>query len=162
LAPVLRWSDHMSEIETSVYWWRPQAEDSQAPAPVARPAVPRVSRAMPRLRRLLGGRARRLRRARGLTLGTLAGVTGISARFLDRFEQGRTSISIDSLHKVAVALDVPLSLLLQVDLGRRRPRSGVPGAAVEPSYRRGIVRALASAVRHTSDGRFSPRNARIL
>lgn len=131
--------------ETDVCWVR-RPEDASGPSNVASLMVPRISRAVPRLRRLLGGRVQRVRRARGLSVATLAGAAGVSVRFLSRFEEGHAAISIDTLHRVAEALGVPVSLLLQLDLDRPPGRSRLaPPRLLDPATRRGVVRAIAGA-----------------
>jgi len=53
-----------------------------------------------------------------LTQAELGKRSRLSGKFLGEVERGEKSISIDSLYRVAVALDVPLSLL--TDVGRSR------------------------------------------
>jgi transcriptional regulator with XRE-family HTH domain len=56
-----------------------------------------------------GSRIRRLRRERGLSLRDLGRATGFSISFLSMVERGRSSISLTSLHTLAVALGVEMS-----------------------------------------------------
>jgi transcriptional regulator with XRE-family HTH domain len=55
----------------------------------------------------LGDRIRERRQALGLNLRDLAERIDLSASFLSQVERGVTSPSIDSLHKISAALDVP-------------------------------------------------------
>ena len=58
----------------------------------------------------IGGTIRRLRRERGLSLRDLGRATGFSISFLSLVERGRSSISLTSLHTVAIALEVEMSV----------------------------------------------------
>jgi transcriptional regulator with XRE-family HTH domain len=57
----------------------------------------------------IGSTIRRLRRERGLSLRDLGRSTGFSISFLSLVERGRSSISLTSLHTLAVALGVDMS-----------------------------------------------------
>jgi transcriptional regulator with XRE-family HTH domain len=63
-------------------------------------------RAVPHLRALLAARVRRLRTARGLNRAALAQKCGLHASFVAAVERGTQSISLDSLYRLAEALDV--------------------------------------------------------
>ncbi len=54
----------------------------------------------------LGLRLRRLRNLRKITLRELAGLTGLTTSFLSQVENGKTSPSIDSIIRIARALNV--------------------------------------------------------
>ena len=58
---------------------------------------------------------RRLRRARGWTLDTLAARSGVSKGMLVGIEGGRTNPSIGTLCRVAEAFDANLGLLVELD-----------------------------------------------
>jgi transcriptional regulator with XRE-family HTH domain len=57
----------------------------------------------------IGSTIRRLRRARGLSLRDIGRSTGFSISFLSQVERGLSSISLTSLHTLAVALGVEMS-----------------------------------------------------
>jgi XRE family transcriptional regulator, aerobic/anaerobic benzoate catabolism transcriptional regulator len=59
----------------------------------------------------LGEKLRAVRVRRGLTLRQLARECELSARFLAKVELGRGNISVDRLHDIATALDVPIESL---------------------------------------------------
>src|SRR5690242_15909820 len=61
---------------------------------------------------LLGDRLRRLRRERSLTQEELAHLAGVSAEMIAKTEQGRRHPRLTVWAKLAQALDVPLSELL--------------------------------------------------
>ena len=87
----------------------------------AKRAKKRVSgeRAVPHVRQFLGQRLRELRKQRGLSQERLGDGASLSGKFIGEVERGHKSISIDSLYKVSVALQVPLSLLADVRPGKR-------------------------------------------
>ena len=72
-------------------------------------AVPRRQDAGGRLAEV-GTTIRRLRRERDLSLRDVGRVTGFSISFLSLVERGRSSISLTSLHTLAVALGVDISV----------------------------------------------------
>lgn len=57
---------------------------------------------------VFGQRVRRRRKELGLSLQQLAGRTGLTASFLSLVERGQNNPSLQSLHGLAEALDVPL------------------------------------------------------
>lgn len=66
----------------------------------------------------------RLRAERGLTYDALAELTGLSRTVLINLETGHTRGSLDTWHRVAHTLGVPLgSLMDQLCHGHNRPRS---------------------------------------
>lgn len=144
--------------------WSDAEDDPRAPGDeTAAPGVRTLSRAVPRLRARLGERVRVLRRARGLSQEALARSAGLSARFVSRLEQGRTSISLDNLYHVAFALDAPLSWLMHVDLTPRAPRrTASPPISGIGDRSRGALRTVPAPARNRRASRFSPRNVRNL
>jgi transcriptional regulator with XRE-family HTH domain len=76
-------------------------------------------RAVPHVRKFLGLRLRELRKHRGLSQNRLGERSSLSGKFIGEVERGDKSISIDSLYKVAVALEVPLTHLTDIQPGRR-------------------------------------------
>jgi len=60
----------------------------------------------------IGLRIRKLRKRLGLSLRDLAGRTGLTASFLSQVERGKTNTSIDSLRRIAEALDVSMLYFL--------------------------------------------------
>jgi transcriptional regulator with XRE-family HTH domain len=76
-------------------------------------------RAVPHVRKFLGQRLRELRKHRGLSQERLGDGSSLSGKFIGEVERGEKSISIDSLYKVSVALEVPLTHLTDVRPGRR-------------------------------------------
>ena len=65
----------------------------------------------------------RLRRSHGLTQEELSEATGLEMRFLQRVERGKVNISIETLVRLANALEVPPARLLR----RMRLGPAVPG-----------------------------------
>src|SRR5512145_1577493 len=101
-------------------------------------------RAVKHVRKFLGQRLRALRKQRTLSQERLGHRAGISGKFIGEVERGEKSISIDSLYRVSVALDVPLRDL--TDVRADRP-SAVPSEDAEKIF------ALVSGRRRQEDVR---------
>ena len=81
-------------------------------------------RALRHVRTSLGYRLRALRQQGGLSQARLGQHSGLSGKFIGEVERGVKSISIDSLYRVSVALDVPLRDLVDVRVSAAsRPHS---------------------------------------
>ena len=59
--------------------------------------------------KLVGGRLRRLRETRGISMRALARMSGLSANALSMIERGRTSPSVSTLYKLAEAMGLPIT-----------------------------------------------------
>lgn len=103
-----------------------------------------TERAVPHVRKFLGQRLRALRKQRDLSQARLGDKSGLSGKFIGEVERGEKSISIDSLYRVSVALEVPLRQLTDVRPGRR---------AVVPSEEAEKIFALVSGHRRPRDVR---------
>ena len=57
----------------------------------------------------VGGRLRELRQGIGVSMRTLARMSGLSANALSMIERGRTSPSVSTLYKLASAMGVPIT-----------------------------------------------------
>ncbi|HXH81780.1 MAG TPA: helix-turn-helix transcriptional regulator [Candidatus Tectomicrobia bacterium] len=84
-------------------------------------------RAVKHVRKFLGQRLRALRKQRGLSQERLGERSGLSGKFIGEVERGEKSISLDSLYRVAAALDVPLRDLTDV----RTDKAAVPSEDAE-------------------------------
>src|SRR5256885_7566012 len=62
----------------------------------------------------LGRRLRELRNARGLRLSDLARASGLSVSFLSQVEQGQSDIAVGRLMRIAHALQVQLTELVDL------------------------------------------------
>src|SRR2546425_13011103 len=71
-------------------------------------------RAVKHVRKFLGQRLRALRKQRALSQERLGKGSGLSGKIIGEVERGEKSISIDSLYRVSVALEVPLRDLTDV------------------------------------------------
>ena len=89
------------------------------------------ARAVPHVRTFLGQRVRELRKQRGLSQERLGDGSSLSGKFIGEVERGEKSISIDSLYKVSVTLQVPLGHLTDVRPGRR---TAVPSRDAEKIF----------------------------
>ena len=105
---------------------------------------PTVSeRAIPHVREFLGQRLRVLRKRLRLSQTVLGKRSRLSGKFIGEVERGEKSISIDSLYRVSVALEVPLREL--TDVGDKH--STVPTEEAEKIF------ALVSGRRRPEDVR---------
>lgn len=75
--------------------------------------------------RALGLRIQELRRARGETQESLADRLGMLPSNYARIEQGRTNPTVETLHRIATALDVEVAALFEQPT-RKRSRPGRP------------------------------------
>ena len=87
---------------------------------------------------VVAGRVRELRRARRLSQRQLAARAGLSGQFIADIEQGRGNASLASLSKVAEALDVAPTDLLQSAAAVEPP----PGRRLNESELRSVKEAL--------------------
>jgi transcriptional regulator with XRE-family HTH domain len=85
-------------------------------------------RAVKHVRKFLGQRLRALRKQRSLSQERLGERSGLSGKFIGEVERGEKSISVDSLYRVASALEVPLKHLTDVQSNRQ---AHVPTAEAE-------------------------------
>ncbi|MFI1093585.1 helix-turn-helix domain-containing protein [Streptomyces sp. NPDC020917] len=75
----------------------------------------------------LGARLRMSRRRLGLTQEAVSDRTGLSKSFLSQLEAGLANPTLDSLHRIAEAVETPLSVLLggPAGAGGGRPQAAV-------------------------------------
>ena len=71
-------------------------------------------RAVPQVRKALGMRVRALRKQRALSQERLGDAAELSGKFIGEVERGEKSISVDSLHNVAAALECTMADLVGV------------------------------------------------
>ena len=83
----------------------------------------------------IGQRLREARQQRGMTIQELARLTELSKGFLSQIENDKASPSLDTLERIAQAVDVPLAYIL---LPEER-RMHVVRAADRPTYRYGAA-----------------------
>jgi len=100
-------------------------------------------RAVKHVRKFLGQRLRALRKQRLLSQERLGERSNLSGKFVGEVERGEKSISMDSLYRVAVALEVPMRDL--TDVGDKA--SAVPSEDAEKIF------ALVSGRRRPEDVR---------
>ena len=110
-------------------------------------------RAVKHVRKFLGQRLRALRKQRELSQERLGDRAGLSGKFIGEVERGEKSISIDSLYRVSVALEIPLRELTDV---RADKPSAVPSADAEQIF------ALVSGRRRPEDIRKAYRVLRAV
>jgi transcriptional regulator with XRE-family HTH domain len=100
-------------------------------------------RVVKHVRQFLGQRLRTLRKQRLLSQERLGERANLSGKFIGEVERGEKSISIDSLYRVSVALEVPLRDLADV-ADKHTP---IPSVEVEKIF------ALVSGRRRPEDVR---------
>ena len=109
--------------------------------PASAPAAELEKESDPALSSLVAQNLKELRAKRQLTLDMLAGLSGVGRQTLGQLEIGRATPSIETMWKIAGALDVPFSALL-----------------ASPSSEATRVFRVANAPRiPNTDGRFSSR-----
>ena len=101
-------------------------------------------RAVKHVRKFLGQRLRALRKQRLLSQERLGHRSRLSGKFIGEVERGEKSISIDSLYRVSMALNVPLRDLADVRAGDSK---AVSSEETEKIF------ALVSALSRTDDVR---------
>ena len=104
------------------------------------PGVIASERAVKHVRKNLGERLRAVRKERGLTQERLGRRAGLSGKFVGEVERGEKSISVDSLYRIAVALEVSLRELTNVS-------TAVPGPRAEVEQLLALVGAVRSRSR---------------
>jgi len=67
----------------------------------------------------VGGRLRELRQERGLSMRSLARLSGLSTNALSMIERGRTSPSVSTLYKLSEALEVPITAFFRTEPPRQ-------------------------------------------
>jgi len=99
--------------------------------------------------RLVGGRLRSTRAARGMTLDDVAGAAGLTKSFMSAVERGETSPSIGSLYRICEALGITMSALFETE--------AAPAANI---VRHGDVRAVSFGGEGVDNYVLSPRSER--
>lgn len=92
----------------------------------------------------IGRSVRALRTAQALSLGDLARASGLSRTILGKIESGAGNPSIETLWRVARALNVPLGALLDEEVGppvRVVPSRSAPALAADSGMRAWMVHA---------------------
>src|SRR3954454_2991493 len=98
----------------------------------------------------LGRTLRELRNARGLRLSDLARASGLSVSFLSQVEQGQSDIAVGRLMRIAHALQVPLTELVDLPAAPTRPLVRAGDRATLPTPTEGLkIELLADSL---SDG----------
>jgi len=138
-------------LDGGTHGWQSAGLPMEAPAAPASGAPPSGSLAAPpdsacglpepALDAVVGANLRELRTTRGLSLDTLAGMTGLSRTLLGQIELGRAAPSVSQVWRIARAFDVHFSALLATP------------APVATS----VLRAAKAKRLISPDGRFSSR-----
>ena len=75
-----------------------------------------------------GEAVRQLRAARGVSVRGLAARIGVSPATISAIENGKTGISVQRLHQIAMALTVPAASLVEVPAAPTEPRNAGPSS----------------------------------
>jgi transcriptional regulator with XRE-family HTH domain len=81
---------------------------------------------MPGLLRAIGLAIREVREDRGLSQERLAEIAGLHRTYVSSVERGQRNISLENIHKLALALGVSMTELVQLCEDRLEPRKIVP------------------------------------
>ncbi|WP_313574806.1 XRE family transcriptional regulator [Brevundimonas sp.] len=87
-----------------------------------------------------GAALRRIRKSRKLTLDQLSQLTGIPTSSLSRIENTRLRLTVDKMHLLAKALDVPVERLLGDAPSEVEEASSGPGRGGTPPAASGVAR----------------------
>jgi transcriptional regulator with XRE-family HTH domain len=82
------------------------------------------------VRKVLGNKVRVLRLQHGLSQEALGKRAALSGKFVGEVERGEKSISVDSLYRVSVALEVPLKELIDLPVQLEPALPKEPGAVL--------------------------------
>lgn len=91
-----------------------------------------------------------IRRQRGLSLNALAEASGTSVSYLSRIESGKRSPSVAALYRIAEALEVPLSKLLE-DSGSSGRTIVIRPESVDIRHEDGMTYRPVSSANHLPD-----------
>lgn len=94
---------------------RPGGSTARAARVLPQPRVPQRAESPSDLTPVLGANLRRLRVRRGLSLDRLAAASGVSRAMISQVERGRSTPTINSVWRIARALDVPFAALISAE-----------------------------------------------
>ncbi len=80
---------------------------------------------MKELAKIIGQRIRNYRVAQGLSQENLAELAGCHPTYIGQLERGEKNATLESIEKIATALQIPLSRLFE-KLGESSPEQGIP------------------------------------
>ncbi len=81
--------------------------------------------------KILGQRVRNYRTAKGLSQERLAELSGFHPTYIGQIERGEKNATIESIEKIAVALNISLSRLFEKVGGEENGGSNIPLACYE-------------------------------
>ena len=76
--------------------------------------------------KILGQRIRSCRTVKGLSQEKLAELSGCHATYIGQIERGEKNATVESIEKIAIALDIPMSTLFEKLGGHREEKSNIP------------------------------------
>src|SRR5713226_8873308 len=107
---------------------------------------------------IVGGRLRTLREQKGLTQGDIEKRTGLARPHISRLENDHTIPAIETLEKMAHALEIPLYVILYE--GGAAPKPALPLRSKQPGEPRKNTRFVARLCRTLA--RMDERHRQLL
>jgi transcriptional regulator with XRE-family HTH domain len=96
----------------------------------------------------VGHQLRELRTGRGLSIRTLAEVSGLNVNTLSLIENGKTSPSVSTLQQLAMALGVPITAFFEAEAPQKRIVYQKAGQRRRAAFSHGTLEDLAWADLH--------------
>lgn len=97
----------------------------------------------------IGQKLRELRAERGLTLRSLAELSGLNVNTLSMIENARTSPSVTTLQQLAFALDAPITAFFEVEQPKHRVIFHKASQRPRLKFDRGLLEELGSGLAQT-------------
>jgi len=105
----------------------------------------------------VGQQLRIMRKARRLSIRTLAELSGLSANTLSLIENGKTSPSVGTLHQLAKSLDIPITAFFEYEHQKRRIVYQKTGKRQLLIFSQGHVEMLSAGMPHLGSEPFIER-----
>jgi len=102
----------------------------------------------------VGQQLRIMRKARRLSIRTLAEISGLSANTLSLIENGKTSPSVGTLHQLAKSLDIPIIAFFENEHPKRRIVYQKTGERQQLNFSQGHVEMLNAGMPHLGSEPF--------
>jgi transcriptional regulator with XRE-family HTH domain len=90
----------------------------------------------------VGQRLKKLREERGISMRGLARNSGLSANALSMIERGLTSPSVSTLHKLATALQIPITAFFRNEIVKEKVVFRKASERTRVSFMRGLIEGL--------------------
>ncbi len=94
----------------------------------------------------VGGRLRTLREGQGLSIRALAEKSGLAVNTLSLIENGKTSPSVSTLQRVALALEIPITAFFETDAPKKNVVYSKANNRPRATFTHGSLEDLASGL----------------